>query len=201
MSGPARVKGQLLIARFDYVREAHGAQAVGRVLDALAAEDRERLHGLARDRWYPFQLLMRLDRALADVFAGGQAAFFEELGRASARHRTEWLGEHAALVNPHAFLSRAAEEHRRFHDFGRAVYRRTGFHSSDMTFSEYPEVDQAFCLASLGYFKGVLELLTGRPAQVDELACQCAGEPACVFHLDWRRAHPHDAVTRSRGSG
>jgi predicted hydrocarbon binding protein len=191
-TGPAQVKGQLLIARFDYLREAHDMHAVARVLDSLSPEDRDRVRGLVRDRWYPFALLLRLDHALVQVIAGGDQAFFEELGRASARHRTEWLGEHAALVNVHAFLSRVADEHRRFHDFGRAAYRRTGFHSSDMTFCEYPELDPAFCLASRGYFLGVLELLLGRPGEVHEVACQCAGDPACVFRLDWRRAAAPD---------
>ena len=191
-SGLAHVKGQLLIARFDYLRETHDTNVVAQVLDSLAAADRDQVLGLARGRWYPFALLMRLDHTLAHVLAGDDLAFFEELGRASARHRTEWLGEHAALVNVHAFLSRMAEEHRSFHDFGRAVYRRTGFHSSDMTFSEYPELDQAFCLSSRGYLMGVLELLTGRPGEVNEKACQCAGDSACVFHLDWRRANEQE---------
>lgn len=187
------IKGQLLIARFDFLRERHGTDVLARVLEALGPEDAARMRGLARDSWYPFGLLLRLDHVLARLLAGDDPAFFVELGRASARHRTEWLGEHAALVNVHSFLSRAAEEHRLFHDFGRAIYRRTGFHSSDMEYSEYPQADRAFCLSARGYFEGVLELLTGRAGDVREIACQCDGAPACVFRLDWRRVNGQEA--------
>jgi hypothetical protein len=181
-----RVKGQLLIARFDYLRERHGMQALVSVLEALAAQDRDELRGLVREAWYPFGLLMRLDHALGHLLAGGDPAFFEELGLHSALHRTEWLGEHAPLVSVHAFLARVAEEHRRFHDFGRAVCRRTGFHSAELLFSDYPEVDQTFCRSSRGYFRGVLRLLTGQPGEVDEVDCQSRGDRSCLFRLRWR---------------
>jgi predicted hydrocarbon binding protein len=131
---------------------------------------------------------VRLDRAIADVVAGGDPATFVELGRASARHRTELLGEHVALVSPHAFLSRLAEEHRRFHTFGRAEYRRLGFRRGQIAFSEYPEVDPAYCLTGTGYLQGAVEMLSGGPAQVRELTCQCRGEAACLYDLRWEGA-------------
>lgn len=180
-----RIKGQLLIARFDYLSDVHGTQAAARVLEALSAEDIGLLRSLVREAWYPFALLMRLDRTLARLLAGGDPSFFEELGRHSARHRTEWLGEHAALVSVHAFLSRVADQHRSFHDFGRASYQRTGFHSGELAFRDYPEVDEAFCGSSRGYFRGVLKLLTDGAAEVVEAACQCRRDAACLFRLRW----------------
>ncbi len=185
--GVARVRGQLLQARLDYLREAHGSAELARVLGALHASDRECLRALTREGWFPFELLIRLDHVLARLLGNGEARFFEELGRASARHRTEWLGEHAALVNVHAFLSRVADEHHRFHDFGRAAYRRSGFTSGELSFWDYPLVDASFCAASRGYFLGVLELLTGHAARVEEVTCQCHGARACTYHLRWRR--------------
>lgn len=175
----------MLIARFDYLSDVHGTQAAARVLDALEADDRSLLRSLVRESWYPFALLMRLDHTLARLLAGGDPAFFEELGRHSARHRTEWLGEHAALISVHAFLSRVAEQHRSFHDFGRALYRRTGFHSGELAFHDYPEVDAAFCRSSRGYFSGVLALLTERACEVIEATCQCRRDAACLFRLRW----------------
>src|SRR5262245_43426986 len=113
---PGQLRGQLLQSRLEYVRAKQGAAGVERVLQALPDEDRARLSGLSRDGWCPFQTMMRLDRAIAAALGEGDRTIVD-LGRASARHRTELLGEHAPLVSVHAFFSRLADEHRRFHTF------------------------------------------------------------------------------------
>jgi hypothetical protein len=181
----AHVRGQILLARLEYLREFHGVEGLQRVLASLSPEDRARVSGVDRDGWFPFALLLRLDKAIAGVLAPADPAIYERLGVASSRHRTEWLGEHARLVNVHAFLSRVADEHRRFHTFGRAAYRRTGFNDGEISYSEYPELDEIWCRASCGYFRGAIELLTGGPAEVHELTCQCRGGAACIFQMHW----------------
>lgn len=185
-AGP-QIRGQLLIARVEYLREAFGAPALAKVLATLAEHDAEQVREANRDRFYAFGLLNRLDEAIARELAPGDPEIFERMGVASARHRTEWLGEHAALFSVHGFFSRVAEEHHRFHTFGKAEYRRLGFHEGELRFSEYPEAYRSFCGASRGYFRGVLQLLTGNPGSVAENACQCEQDPACVFRLRWQR--------------
>jgi hypothetical protein len=179
------MSGQIFLARLEYLREHHGSEGLQRVLAALTAEDRSCLSGADREAWYPFAMLMRLDRAIAGVLAPGDPAIYERLGEASSRHRTEWLGEHARLVSVHGFLSRVADEHRRFHTFGKAVYQRTGFTEGEISYSDYPEVDEIWCRASCGYFRGAIELLTGGPARVQERQCQCRGHEACIFNMNW----------------
>lgn len=179
------MSGQIFLARLEYLREYHGSEGLQRVLAALTAEDRGRLAGADRGDWYPFAMLMRLDRAIAGALAPGDPAIYDRLGVASSRHRTEWLGEHARLINVHGFLSRVADEHRRFHTFGRAAYQRTGFTEGEISYSEYPEVDEIWCRASCGYFRGAIEFLTGAPASVQEVQCQCRGDAACLFHMRW----------------
>src|SRR5687767_1598516 len=115
-----QLKGELLQSRLEYVRSRHGPPTLERVLAAVPPGDRERLRGVTRDAWSPFRSLVTLDRAIAGAVGGNPESLFVDLGRASARDRTEWLGEHAALVSVHGFLARMAEEHRRFHTFGRA---------------------------------------------------------------------------------
>jgi hypothetical protein len=179
------MSGQIFLARLEYLREFHGSEGLQRVLASLPAQDRSSLTGADREAWYPFALLMRLDRAIAGVVAPDDPEIFERLGAASSRHRTEWLGEHARLVNVHGFLSRVAEEHRRFHTFGKAAYQRTGFTEGEIAYSEYPEVDEIWCRASRGYFRGAIEMLTGGPVSIHEVTCQCRGEAACLFRLRW----------------
>ena len=182
--GP-HLRGQIFLARFDYLRRHHGAAMVETVLLALEEADRAALRGVEGEGWYPFGALVRLDRAIAQLTAPGDPAIYERLGRASAAHRTEWLGVDARLYSVHGFLSRVAEEHHRFHSFGEAVYRRGGFNEGDIAFSGYPEVDEAFCRASVGYLGGAVEALTGAAAEVEERSCQCRGERACHFWIRW----------------
>ncbi len=186
--GP-QVSGQLLIARIEYLRQHHGPEGIARVMAALSEEDRERLRSVDTSSWYPFGMLIRFDRAVALLLAPGDAAIFERLGAASAQVRNEWLGEHASLVSPHGFLSRVAEEHGRFHTFGRVQYRRTGFTEGELSFAEYPEKDPTYCLGAIGYLKRSIEVLTGGPVRIEELECQCRGEIRCLFSIQWTQRH------------
>jgi hypothetical protein len=179
------LKGQLLMRRFEYVRQHHGEEAVRRVLERLPAADRALLATVNRDGWYPAGSLVQLDHAIAETLAGGDPAIFERLGVASARQRTERLQEHAPLISVHGFLSLVADEHRRFQNFGRAAYRKCCFTAGEIAFSEYPVIDESVCLATRGYLRGAVEALTGVPAVVDETACQRRGDPACVFAVRW----------------
>ena len=182
---PGQLRGQLLLSRLEYVRAEHGPAAVERVLRALPEEERARLGGLTRDAWYPFRSLTQLDRAIVSTLGQGDDRLLVELGRASARHRTELLGEHATLVSAHAFLARLAEEHRRFHTYGRAEYRRLGFRHGRISYFDYPETDPVYCLSGLGYIMGAVEQLSGAPARVEEISCQCRQDPSCCFDVTW----------------
>lgn len=179
------LSGQLFSARMEYLLTHYGPGAVTRVLEALPDEDRELLKGLDRGGWYPFATLVRFDREVARLVVPGDPGIFERLGAASSRLRNEWLGEHASLVHPHAFLSRVADEHWRYHTFGAASYRRTGFNEGEISFSEYPELDEVYCLGARGYLRASVELLTNGPVSIEERRCQCRGDDACVFWIHW----------------
>ncbi len=185
-AGP-HLKGQLFLARLEYLQENHGAAAIDRVLCSLPDRAGEKLRSVDRHAWYPFSTLMHLDAAIARLLAPGDEEIFDLLGSASARHRTEWLGEHARLFSVHGFLSRVADEHRIFHSFGHAAYRRTGFTDGEIAFSAYPEAYESFCKASRGFFRAAVQHLAGTPTDVVERTCQCRGDAACVFHIRWRR--------------
>jgi hypothetical protein len=184
LPGP-HLHGQIVVARFEYLKREHGAGAIARVLEALPAEDRTALGGVDRTIWYPFGMLIRLDRAIAGVIGKDDSLIYERLGEASAQERTLWLGEHAALVNVHGFLARMAEEHRRFHNFGRAEYRRINFSVGEISFSDYPENDPIYCLSAKGYMRRSIEYLTGGSASAEERYCQNKGDVACVWSLRW----------------
>jgi hypothetical protein len=180
-----RIRGQIFLARLDFLRTSYGGPAIARALAALPGADREALKDVQRGAFYPFEALLRLDHVIAELFAPGDPAIFERLGRASARHRTEWLGEHRHLMSVHGFLARVAEGHRDFHSFGTALYRRESFTGGTLAFSQYPLADPIFCLASRGYFAEAVEYLVDGPASVLEPHCQARGDQACEFQIRW----------------
>src|SRR5689334_20383823 len=106
-AGP-HLKGQLFLARFEYLRQHHGPASIETVLRSLPKGTCDLLRGVDRERWYPFSALSLLDTAIAQLEAPLGEDTFDRLGSESARHRTEWLGEHARLFSPHGFLSRVA---------------------------------------------------------------------------------------------
>jgi uncharacterized protein (TIGR02265 family) len=183
-AGP-HIKGQLFQARFAWLKETHGSQSIERVLQALSEDDRKRLRGIERETWYPFATFIRFDEAIARLLEPDDDLIYEHLGVASARHRTEWLGDHARLVSVHGFLSRAAEDHRRFHSFGAAVYRRTGFNEGELEYTGYPEAYDVFCRSSRGFFQSAVEQLTGSTVTVEERQCQVRGDRCCLFWIHW----------------
>lgn len=177
------------MSRFLYLKRHHGPESIKRILDALSEEEQGVFKGFDREGWYPFQAVVHLDLAIAKLFGHGDPRILERLGELSAEARTEWLGDHASLVNVHGFLSRTAETHARFHSFGRADYRRIGFGEGELAMSGYPAPSDVYCRSALGYLRGSLERLTGHPATVEERSCQCRGDAACVFYLRWTMGH------------
>lgn len=182
------MRGQIFQARFAWLKANHGPAGIEAALSALSEDERRQLRGLERERWYSFATLLRLDRAIAERLAPGDPHIFERLGEASSRERTEWLGEHATLVSVHGFLSRAAEDHRAFHSFGTAVYRRAGFNGGELEYRDYPLPDANWCLTSVGYIRAVVSFLTSGPARVVERRCQARGEEFCLFDIRWGEA-------------
>jgi hypothetical protein len=181
----AHVRGHLLQARFDYLRRGPGPGTIEAVLAALPEEERTPLRSVRPWRWYPFSTLIHLDQALATVLGRDEAELFEELGRASARQRTEWMGPDAPAAGVHAFLSRVAADHRLFHSFGQVAYRREGSSVGKVSSSEFPGMHRAYCSSARGFLQGAVERLTGAPATVEERTCQTWGDPACTYRVRW----------------
>lgn len=189
LQGP-HVHGDIVVSRFEYLKNHHGTESIRNVLAALPEEDRLVFTGFDREGWYPFASVIRLDEKIAALYAGGDPILYERLGELSSHTRMAWLGEHASLVSVHGFLSRTAETHARFHSFGNAEYRRIGFSEGELTLSGYPTPSPVYCRSAVGYLRTSLERLTGNPATVEERSCQCRGDAACAFYMQWTTSRP-----------
>ncbi len=140
---------------------------------------------LATD-WIPLYCLVAIDRAIAAAVGRPPEAVFRELGRHSAERNLGGVYKGFVAEEPHHFFEQAALLHRRFCNFGKSGYLKTGERSGRIRLEEYEEFSPVFCLSGLGYYESALELMrVPGPVQVEESACQCAGDPACLYDLSW----------------
>jgi len=137
-------------------------------------------------RWYPFRVLIEIDRAIAGLskFAEERAAIVE-MGRASARINLTTNYRVYNKAQPHQFFESAAQLHSHFLDFGRAEYRRIGDRECQLSMYDYPCFSEVFCWSALGYYQQATELQGGQHPEVKETLCLCSGGAACRFEIRW----------------
>jgi len=133
-----------------------------------------------------FRDLVRIDRALAAAAGGDAEEVYEALGRYSARVNLAGLHHGYDPEQPHRLFQSMDVLHRTFQDFGRSHYERTGPRAGRIRIEHYDEYSPVFCTGGRGYYAEALRTLEAPgPVVVDEVACQCCGDPACVFELRW----------------
>ena len=76
--------------------------------------------------------------------------------------------------------------HDRFQSFGRPVYEEVRDRRGRLCLEGCAEYSPVYCDSARGYYEGALEMMkVPGPIRVVETACQCAGEPACLYELSW----------------
>ena len=181
-----RVKGSMLRAHVDWVRECGAREETIEFFESLSTDVRRDAVSVLASSWYPFAALIEVDRLILSMFGKGRVSFLESLGRHSARRN---LATAAAMLHdtpPHAFFQRTAMLHRQFQDFGRAEYVPRSDASGSMVHSDYSCFSPLYCASALGFYREALVMHGRTTATVIESACQCFGDRACRFDLAWR---------------
>lgn len=182
-----QIKGLVLRAREQFVREHFGEEAWKHVLDALGEEDRAVLQRLViTGRWYPFEIGSRLDTAIVEVLGGGDENVFEEIGAMSARRSlTKVHRSFLAPGDPQAFMKKADLIYRFYYDTGRREYTQTGPHSGVMTTHESESYSEPDCLTVMGWYKEALGMCGARNVRVEEEECRAKGGTCCRYRFRW----------------
>jgi hypothetical protein len=67
-----RIKGTIIAARRDFVKEHFGDEGWMKVVNAMPPEDQATIKGaILSATWYPFELGNRLDKAIVNVLGKG----------------------------------------------------------------------------------------------------------------------------------
>ena len=182
-----KIKGNVLLARREFVRDHFGGDGWRRVLEALEPADRMTLEGIiVQMLWYPFDLGSRLDGAIVKVLGRGDTAIFEEIGAESARVNLGSVHQDFLVRgNPQAFMANMPAVYGFYYDTGRRTYERTGPDSCLITTLDADSFSVVDCLTVAGWFREGLKMCGAKSAEVVEETCRAKGADACRYRVRW----------------
>jgi uncharacterized protein (TIGR02265 family) len=184
-----RIKGNVLIARLKFIRAKGGESAERSILQRLAAPDQEVLRGwILPISWYPIDLYLRLDDAIAAVLSPeNRSRIFLEMGRASADANLG--GAQAPYLkqgDPHFLLRNAPQIYAAYYAKGRRTYEKTGERSAILRTIDAENVTATDCLTVVGWHERGIELCGGREPHVVETRCRTRGDSFCEYTCEWK---------------
>ncbi|MFE8596651.1 TIGR02265 family protein [Archangium violaceum] len=187
-SAAARIKGSVLITRLNLLMKQGGTGRVQQVLQRLSPADRKVLEGVIMPiGWYPLDLNLRLDAAIADALSPrDRSKAFVEMGRASAEENLN--GPHHVFIrkgDPHFLLSHAPEIYRLYYAVGSRTYEKAGPRSAVLRTLGAESVTEADCLTIVGWYERAIEMSGGREVRVEQKKCRARGGVYCEYHCSW----------------
>lgn len=180
------VKGAMVRAHLQWLREHAGAEAVKRALASLPPDVAAELDTLLASSWCRFESVVRLDRAIAAETRRNEEDLMAELGRYSAEINLSTVYRAFRRTDIHDFFIRGAALHKQFQDFGVSTYERVDDTRGRITIRDAAVYSPVFCASAPGYYGQVIRLHGGSSVSVVETTCVCAGHDACTYDLQWR---------------
>jgi uncharacterized protein (TIGR02265 family) len=184
----SRIKGTVLISRMNLVRQ-HGGQArVEEVLRRLSPADQALLRRMILPiNWYPFEINLRLDAAIADVLSPeDRARAFIDMGRASAEENLK--GAQHVFVRPgepQFLLSQAPQIYRFYYAIGSRTYEKLGPKSAILRTFGAENVTETDCLTIVGWHQRAIELSGGKSVRITHPKCVARGAAHCEYYFQW----------------
>lgn len=158
-----------------------------RFWNALEPVTREKLRGVILPiNWYDFADLIAVDRAIANVFGGGETSVLRDLGAWSARFNLKGVYKNFTRTSVHGFLAEGARIHATYMDFGQAIYTQTSATAGRMIHTGYTSFSPLYCESAIGYYREAVAMHGVSGASIIESTCQCCGDDSCTFVIRWR---------------
>lgn len=182
-----QIKGLIIQAREDFVKDNFGEEAWENVIDALPKETRGTLRDLViTAKWYPFEVGDQLDKAIVEVLGGGDTTIFEEIGAKSAkRSLTKVHKSFLTPGDPQAFMKKADMIYKFYYDTGYREYKETGPGSGVITTYEAETYSVPDCLTVIGWYREALRMCGARNVRIVEEECRARGGTCCRYRVEW----------------
>ena len=179
------VKGTMVRAHLQFVRDRFGDVALTRTLAALPVPMRAEVDGILVSNWCNFETLVALDLAIARVAGRDPRELMRELGRHSAKVNLTTVYRAFHRDDIHEFFRHSATLHRQFQDFGTCSYEQLGVTRGRISVRDSACFSPTYCASEAGYLEEVIATHGGKSAIVAESACQCGEDDHCTFDLSW----------------
>ncbi len=182
-----KIKGGVLHARIEFVREHFGEGAWERVVATLPIEEQVILSSpLLTTKWYPFALGERLDWAIVVELGGGDMKIFEKIGAKSAQRNLS--KDHKTFLvpgDPQSFMKKASIIYKFYYDTGHREYKETGPNSGILTTYDAETFSVPDCLTVIGWYKEALRMCGARDVKIVEETCRAKGGEVCRYNVAW----------------
>lgn len=183
-----QIKGNLLGRRAWYVADRFGQDALVALAAAVPESARKfLLRPPLTFAWYPFGVMMDIDRAIVDGPMRGEIGLMKEFGSAIAKHDLPLLYRMLFKVGSPEFVIKRLN-----------VVARTYVRESTITVGVSDEGAATVTLAGrrfplyfcrygvCGWFDAALELSGARQRTVEHASCVHDGDAACRWQLHWK---------------
>ncbi len=180
-----RVKGSVVRAHVQWVRDYFGDRVMARVLSVMPPAAAVEANGTVDAAWCSFETLMHLDGAILEVCGARDAQLARELGRYTAHVTLTASSRSFRPEDIHRFCRCSAVADALLQERGALSYEEVTDRHGRIIVSGTRAVSPLFCMGVSGYYEQILTAHGGREVSVVEPTCQCRGEDACAFELRW----------------
>ncbi|HEV7768266.1 MAG TPA: hypothetical protein VGQ76_24920 [Thermoanaerobaculia bacterium] len=180
-----RVKGAMVRAHLQFVRDRYGEATLERTMSALPPDIAKEIHDVLASSWCSFEHLVLLDRTIARVLGKDERTLMRELGHHSAQINLSTVYRAFRREDIHDFFRRSAALHRQFQDFGQCEYEQIGPTQARIRIRDAACFSPAYCTSETGYLEEVIAMHGGKDPRIAESTCQCGGDAVCTFELHW----------------
>ena len=183
-----QIKGNLLGRRAWYVRDRFGDDALRKLTGVVPEGARKFLVDAPLTfAWYPFGVMMDIDRAIVDGPMRGEIGRMTEFGSAIAKHDLPLLYKVLFKVGSPSFIIKrlniVAKQYIR-ESIISAVVDGDGEALVTQGGRRFP---MYFCTYGVsGWFQAALELSGAKSPTVHHASCLHRGDAACTWRLRWR---------------
>ena len=181
----AKVKGVMFGGRKQFLVATMGEERFQQLLEKLSPRTRSYVKTPLASSWCEFESLIELDRAIYEELKGEYPNVLALIGAASAELGIGRVYKSLDSEGLSQFLENNAMFHSQYQKFGIQKFEKTPT-GGRMTYSNYPVYSPIYCASAIGFFLESILRHGGTNATVTESKCQCLGDKACVFEMNWR---------------